>query len=142
MLGWKDRRFAIALLIGAIIGLSAAHAAFAADKPNIVVIMGDDIGIWNIGAYHRGHDGGPDAEPRQARQRGHAVHRLLRRGELHGRSGGLHHRRAAHPHRHDHGRPGRRQIGHARGGLHDRHRAQVHGLCHGPVRQEPPWRSQ
>src|SRR5258707_15025183 len=25
-----------------------------ARKPNIVVIMGDDIGIWNIGAYHRG----------------------------------------------------------------------------------------
>src|SRR5215213_1924539 len=23
-------------------------------KPNIVVIMGDDIGVWNIGAYHRG----------------------------------------------------------------------------------------
>ncbi|MEI6158257.1 MAG: arylsulfatase [Roseococcus sp.] len=23
-------------------------------KPNILVIMGDDIGIWNIGAYHRG----------------------------------------------------------------------------------------
>jgi arylsulfatase len=23
-------------------------------KPNIVIIMGDDIGIWNIGAYHRG----------------------------------------------------------------------------------------
>ncbi len=23
-------------------------------KPNIVMIMGDDIGIWNIGAYHRG----------------------------------------------------------------------------------------
>ena len=27
----------------------------AADKkPNIVVIMGDDVGIWNIGAYNRG----------------------------------------------------------------------------------------
>ncbi len=26
----------------------------AEQKPNIVVIMGDDIGIWNIGAYHRG----------------------------------------------------------------------------------------
>src|SRR3989442_9656866 len=26
----------------------------AQQKPNIVVIMGDDIGIWNIGAYHRG----------------------------------------------------------------------------------------
>ena len=28
--------------------------AWAADKPNILVIMGDDIGYWNIGAYHRG----------------------------------------------------------------------------------------
>ncbi len=26
----------------------------AGKKPNILVIMGDDIGIWNIGAYHRG----------------------------------------------------------------------------------------
>ena len=32
--------------------ISPAHAQ--AQKPNIVVIMGDDIGIWNIGAYHRG----------------------------------------------------------------------------------------
>jgi len=32
----------------------AAGPARAADKPNIVVIMGDDIGMWNIGAYHRG----------------------------------------------------------------------------------------
>src|SRR5215831_4771201 len=32
-----------------------AVAAPAADqKPNIVFVMGDDIGIWNIGAYHRG----------------------------------------------------------------------------------------
>ena len=23
-------------------------------KPNILFIMGDDIGMWNIGAYHRG----------------------------------------------------------------------------------------
>jgi len=28
--------------------------AAAGQKPNIVVIMGDDIGIWNLGAYHRG----------------------------------------------------------------------------------------
>ena len=54
------------------------------------------------------HDGGPDAEPRPDRRRGDAVHRLLRRGELHGRPRELHHRRAADPHRHDHGRPGRR----------------------------------
>src|SRR5881628_1028050 len=35
-------------------GLLAGAPASAQPKPNIVVIMGDDIGIWNIGAYHRG----------------------------------------------------------------------------------------
>ena len=33
-------------------GSSPAHAQPA--QPNIVFIMGDDIGMWNIGAYHRG----------------------------------------------------------------------------------------
>src|SRR5262245_38991070 len=33
---------------------SALPASAQAKKPNIVFIMGDDIGIWNIGAYHRG----------------------------------------------------------------------------------------
>ncbi|MFA9476138.1 MAG: arylsulfatase [Filomicrobium sp.] len=28
--------------------------AQSSDKPNIVFIMGDDVGMWNIGAYHRG----------------------------------------------------------------------------------------
>ncbi len=28
--------------------------SYAQDRPNIIVIMGDDIGMWNIGAYHRG----------------------------------------------------------------------------------------
>jgi len=31
-----------------------APAPPTGQRPNIVVIMGDDIGIWNIGAYHRG----------------------------------------------------------------------------------------
>jgi hypothetical protein len=31
-----------------------SYAQAPQQKPNIVVIMGDDIGIWNIGAYHRG----------------------------------------------------------------------------------------
>ena len=32
----------------------AANAQTTVRPPNIVVIMGDDIGMWNIGAYHRG----------------------------------------------------------------------------------------
>jgi len=33
-------------------------AAHAQDKPNILVIFGDDIGMYNISAYHRGMMGG------------------------------------------------------------------------------------
>jgi hypothetical protein len=36
----------------------AQSAAAQAKKPNIVVIMTDDVGIWNISAYHRGMMGG------------------------------------------------------------------------------------
>jgi len=38
------------------LGVAAAptHALAQDKQPNIVVIMGDDIGMWNIGAYHRG----------------------------------------------------------------------------------------
>src|ERR1700738_4186091 len=32
----------------------ATAPAPAGQRPNIVVIMGDDIGMWNLGAYHRG----------------------------------------------------------------------------------------
>ena len=97
----------IFFVLSALLAFTAVSAG-AADKPNIVVIMGDDIGWSNIGAYHQGMMAGQDAEPRQARRRGHAIHRLLRRGELHGGSRGVRHRPAADPHRHDHGRSGRR----------------------------------
>src|SRR3984893_7703294 len=32
----------------------ATAPAAAGQRPNIVVIMGDDIGMWDIGAHHRG----------------------------------------------------------------------------------------
>ena len=39
--------------------LAAGGTAQAAgDKPNILIIWGDDIGMWNISAYHRGMMGG------------------------------------------------------------------------------------
>src|ERR1043166_5477155 len=34
--------------------LTSTPAAAQAQKPNILVIMGDDIGYWNISAYNRG----------------------------------------------------------------------------------------
>src|SRR5262245_1449193 len=54
--GWYKR--SCAALLGATALMSVAMSdpaqAQAPQRPNIVVIMGDDIGIWNIGAYHRG----------------------------------------------------------------------------------------
>src|SRR3954470_3639146 len=43
-----------AALLSLAVGDPAPAQAQPAQRPNIVVIMGDDIGIWNIGAYHRG----------------------------------------------------------------------------------------
>lgn len=34
------------------VGFVLSLPAQGAKKPNIVFIMGDDIGMWNIGAYH------------------------------------------------------------------------------------------
>jgi hypothetical protein len=55
MLGWKDRRLAIALLIGSVLSLSTPYSALAQDKkPNIIFIMGDYIGWSNFGVYNQG----------------------------------------------------------------------------------------
>ena len=40
------------------LALTASMASAQQKKPNIVVIFGDDVGIWNISAYHRGMMGG------------------------------------------------------------------------------------
>jgi arylsulfatase A-like enzyme len=44
---------ALALLAAVMVG-GAPASAQQQQRPNILVIMGDDIGMWNIGAYHRG----------------------------------------------------------------------------------------
>jgi arylsulfatase len=54
--------FAAASALASSASLSAAQAqaqpqtrpSTIGQRPNVVVIMGDDIGMWNIGAYHRG----------------------------------------------------------------------------------------
>ncbi len=50
----RDLRLAPLALLIATGAMSLPAAAQQQQKPNIVVIMGDDIGMWNIGAYHRG----------------------------------------------------------------------------------------
>jgi hypothetical protein len=51
--------FGLAVLTVAATLLGAAGTAQAqAKKPNILVIMTDDVGVWNISAYHRGMMGG------------------------------------------------------------------------------------
>jgi len=48
-----------AALVAAWLGLafslpSSAQDSGSSSKPNILVIMGDDIGYWNISGYNRG----------------------------------------------------------------------------------------
>jgi arylsulfatase len=51
------QKFTRALSI-ALFSVLAAAAQAKTDKPNILVIWGDDIGWSNISAYHRGMLGG------------------------------------------------------------------------------------
>ena len=53
------RRILIGLMASGFIAMTvSAPAAAQQQKPNILVIMADDIGVWNISAYHRGMMGG------------------------------------------------------------------------------------
>ncbi len=49
---------AATLVTGTAIPASAVEASTPQTRPNILVIWGDDIGMWNISAYHRGMMGG------------------------------------------------------------------------------------
>jgi hypothetical protein len=51
----RSRNIWLALLASLACGMVApASAQQQQPKPNILVIMGDDIGYWNISAYNRG----------------------------------------------------------------------------------------
>ena len=55
MKSWHSILKSAGFLAVAVVGASIALPASAAEKkPNIMVIMGDDIGIMNVGAYHQG----------------------------------------------------------------------------------------
>jgi arylsulfatase A-like enzyme len=54
----KNTYLATAILALPLAFGGSASAQTPARKPNIVMIMGDDVGMWNISAYHRGMMGG------------------------------------------------------------------------------------
>ncbi len=80
------------------------------NKPNILVLWGDDVGITNSSCYSLGLMG--DQTPnRPHRGRGGTVHRLLRRAIVYRGSGGVHHRAEPVPDRVDEGgHAGRRPL--------------------------------
>src|SRR5450755_3553410 len=53
----KPRLKLLALAFG-LASLGAASSQAADKKPNIIMIMSDDVGMWNISAYHQGMMGG------------------------------------------------------------------------------------
>src|SRR5262249_62420480 len=61
----EGKRFAwrvLGGLVAILLAASAAHAQ-APTKPNIIFIMGDDIGWFNVGAYHQGIMAGGTPKP-------------------------------------------------------------------------------
>src|SRR5271163_2705283 len=51
-------KFRLASITLLLLSITAASVNAQQRKPNIVVIMADDVGVWNLSAYHRGMMGG------------------------------------------------------------------------------------
>ena len=115
-------------------------APAAGRQPNILVIWGDDIGTWNISHNNRGMMGYMTPNIDRIAKEGVVVHRLLRPAKLHRRPRRVHRRQRAGAHRHDQGRPARRQGGLAEDGRDHRHGDEEPRLRDRPVRQKPPGR--
>ncbi|MEQ1485444.1 arylsulfatase [Methyloglobulus sp.] len=53
------KRYALALAVLIVVGVALPGTTLAqTKKPNILIIWGDDVGMWNLSAYHRGMMGG------------------------------------------------------------------------------------
>jgi arylsulfatase A-like enzyme len=48
------KRLAGNFIVLLVITVSLAPPAFAQQKPNILILWGDDIGYWNVSAYNQG----------------------------------------------------------------------------------------
>jgi len=50
----KHSKFLIAVLVAIAVLILAVGSARAAQKPNVLIVWGDDVGYWNISAYNQG----------------------------------------------------------------------------------------
>jgi arylsulfatase A-like enzyme len=106
-------------------------------KPNIVVIMGDDIGMWNIGAYHRGLMAGRTPNLDKIAAEGMLFTDYYAEASCTaGRANFI----TTDPHRDDYGWSGRCHHRNTCAGRDDRRSTQGDGVRHRSVRQEPPRR--
>jgi arylsulfatase len=139
---WTGRVSLALATVATLSGLAGAPAAKAQEKkPNIVVIMGDDIGIWNIGAYHQGLMAGRTPNLDKLASEGmrftdYYAEASCTAGRANFITGELPIRTGMTT-----VTSGRRHW-HTRSGSDHCHRTQVDGLRYWPVRQEPSRRSQ
>ena len=105
-------------------------------KPNIIFIMGDDVGWFNIGAYHRGMMAGRTPHLDRLAAQGMLFTDYYAEASCTAGRANFITGQTPHPHRADHGRTGRCHARHAGAGADDRHGAAKHGLRHRTIRQE------
>jgi hypothetical protein len=96
-------------------------------KPNILFIMGDDVGWFNVGAYHQGIMSGKTPNLDKLAAQG------MRFTDYYAEASCTAGRASRTSWLSD--RP-------SRGGLHHRYRTKVDGVRHWAIRQEPSWRSE
>jgi hypothetical protein len=84
----------------------------ATDQPNVLLIMADDVGWLDVGAYHRGLMGTETPNIDRLAAEGLMFTGCVRPGELYRGEGGVHHRPDSDAHRPDHGGDAGRLAGH------------------------------
>jgi arylsulfatase len=57
MMNDRHFRYLSAFLVGFLVSLPSSGPLQAAEQPNILIIWGDDIGLWNISRYSMGQMG-------------------------------------------------------------------------------------
>ena len=128
-------------------GVAAAARTVAAaqmatgKKPNILMIMGDDIGWFNPSAYNRGMLGFETPNIDRIGKEGGIFIVVVRPAELHRWTRRVHYGAVTDPYRPHESRYAGRRRWLATPGSHHRGAAQAAGLCDGSVRQEPSRRS-